>query len=221
MDRFEGFYKETIDFLVGISFNNNKEWYYEHKNEYVQYCKEPITALANQLYEKLNAMDPEFTDRPKISRINRDIRFSKDKSPYKNAVWFFFRADGSPGIRHEDPTFFFEVMPEGYRFGLSYAPLTAADLLKMRNKMLANISEIQRYVEWFEKQKDYIIEGEKYKKKLADNVPESISDWFQRKDICFIKYCGFDEAFFKAELLDILFKEYKKFYKLYDYFKNI
>jgi len=68
---FEGFSPETVDFLWGIRMNNNREWFLEHKKDYVQYLYEPMKALGQDLFLP-------FLDKPgnllKVSRIYRDAR---------------------------------------------------------------------------------------------------------------------------------------------------
>ena len=46
MTAFQGFYPQTIDFLWGIRFNNNREWFNDHKSDYQTYLLEPMMALA-------------------------------------------------------------------------------------------------------------------------------------------------------------------------------
>ena len=96
MENFRGFTEQTNDFLVGIKFNNNKEWFNANKLMYTENVHKPMVALANEVYEKMHEYKKNFYEKPKISRINRDIRFSNNKSPYKISKWFFLRGDGSP-----------------------------------------------------------------------------------------------------------------------------
>lgn len=75
--KFEGFSPETIDFLWGIRFNNNREWFAEHKSQYQQTLYEPMKALAKEL-------EPDFASVPglrlHISRIYRDMRMHPSHS---------------------------------------------------------------------------------------------------------------------------------------------
>jgi len=75
---FAGFTRETFAFFADLAKNNNREWFQPRKTLYESVCQEPLKALTV-------ALDPPFgSDR--VSRIYRDIRFSKDKSPYKTHV---------------------------------------------------------------------------------------------------------------------------------------
>lgn len=74
------------DFFKGLAANNNKEWFHDHKKQYEQAVKEPFKAFIGDLIQAVQQhYDKELDLLPKeaIFRINRDIRFSKDKTPYK------------------------------------------------------------------------------------------------------------------------------------------
>jgi uncharacterized protein (TIGR02453 family) len=73
--RFMGFPSEGIGFFKGLETNNNREWFQAHKDVYERACREPMKDLMAEFEPTLG--------RSKISRINRDIRFSSDRSPYK------------------------------------------------------------------------------------------------------------------------------------------
>lgn len=83
--------QKSIDFLKELNENNNKEWFHAHKKDYDLY-KQNYLATAEYLLNGLKQIDPDLAYlEPKkcIFRINRDIRFSKDKSPYKTnmGIW--------------------------------------------------------------------------------------------------------------------------------------
>ena len=85
----------ALRFLRGIKKNNNKEWFEAHRTEYETEVREPMRDLIGEMNERFAKFAPEMYGDPKRSmfRINRDIRFSKDKSPYKThaACWFHHR----------------------------------------------------------------------------------------------------------------------------------
>ena len=87
-----------MQFLAELSVNNNKDWFDAHR-EWYQACRERFVAFSTEYIRRLAKMDPALAVlQPKdcIWRINRDIRFSADKRPYKE--WFgIFPAAGVPG----------------------------------------------------------------------------------------------------------------------------
>ncbi len=76
---------ETLRFLAELEENNNRDWFQANKKRYETHVKVPFQRLVDDLIDRLSAIDPAMltTSREAIFRINRDIRFSADKSPYK------------------------------------------------------------------------------------------------------------------------------------------
>ena len=85
MKPFEGFTAETIDFLWELRMNNSREWMEENRDRYKRVLKEPFDSLAAALVAESIAFGGREM-KCSVSRINRDIRFSKDKSPTAQAV---------------------------------------------------------------------------------------------------------------------------------------
>ncbi|WP_158284770.1 TIGR02453 family protein [Oricola cellulosilytica] len=82
---FTGFPRETLDFLEQLKANNDREWFSGHKNAYASAVKKPATALAEIVAGELERLTGQ-PHRPKLFRINRDLRFSKDKTPYHTHI---------------------------------------------------------------------------------------------------------------------------------------
>ena len=87
-DVFTGFRPEAIQFLVDLTDNNSRDWFQPRKAEYERLLKQPMEALCVAVEEQFRARDiPLHADPVKSPfRIYRDVRFSKDKRPYKTAV---------------------------------------------------------------------------------------------------------------------------------------
>ena len=84
---FAGFDREAIQFLADLAANNDRAWFTPRKAEYERLLKEPLEWLCVALDERFRARDiPLRADTRSPFRIYRDVRFSKDKSPYKTNV---------------------------------------------------------------------------------------------------------------------------------------
>jgi uncharacterized protein (TIGR02453 family) len=98
MQPFRGFRPQAVAFLRGLKKNNRREWFEAHRETFVREVSDPMKALIEELDVRFAGVAPEFVGDPKTSmfRIYRDVRFSKDKSPYKThaALWIFHRAPG-------------------------------------------------------------------------------------------------------------------------------
>lgn len=79
------FTKEFSDFFLELEENNNKEWFHSNKKRYEGYVKIPMQNFVTDVVAELQKFDSNISVEPKkcIGRINRDIRFSNDKTPYK------------------------------------------------------------------------------------------------------------------------------------------
>ena len=93
---FDGFPKDGITFLKHLKKNNNRPWFQEHKSEYESFVKLPMQSLIAALRNEFARFAPEIELHPKrsIFRIYRDIRFSKNKAPYKTHVAAVFHPKG-------------------------------------------------------------------------------------------------------------------------------
>jgi uncharacterized protein (TIGR02453 family) len=104
-DRFTGFPRESIEFFKQLAAHNNRDWFLAHKDIYERACRAPMEALVADL-------EPRF-GKAKISRINRDVRFSRDRAPYKTYIaagvggnYISLSADGlyvGAGLYRPDP----------------------------------------------------------------------------------------------------------------------
>jgi len=75
---FNGFPHEALEFFEQLERSNNREWFHAHRSVYDRACREPMEQLVAEL-----GADPATT---KISRVNRDTRFSRDKAPYRTYI---------------------------------------------------------------------------------------------------------------------------------------
>ena len=86
----------TLTFLNNLKKNNNKNWFDEHRKQYNQ-AREDFLLLIDSLIKNIATFDPpigNLSAKECIFRINRDVRFSKDKRPYKNNMAGYFNKGG-------------------------------------------------------------------------------------------------------------------------------
>ncbi|MCU0616870.1 MAG: DUF2461 domain-containing protein [Gemmatimonadaceae bacterium] len=138
-DRFEGFGPGSLRFLRGLARQNNKEWFEAHRPEYEQEIKRPLLALIEEVDVRLASLAPELVGTKKsMFRIHRDVRFSKDKRPYKThaACWFYHRDAGravGENAAHGGAGFYFHFAPgEVFTGGGVWMPPRPA-LLRIRD----------------------------------------------------------------------------------------
>lgn len=116
---FEGFRPEAITFLAELAANNDRTWFTPRKGEYERLIKEPLEALCVALAGRFETRGLPLIADPARSpfRIYRDVRFARDKSPYKTAASARFMAPGG------GPGAYFHLEPgEIYAGGGLYHP---------------------------------------------------------------------------------------------------
>lgn len=91
--------KSTLDFLKSLKKNNNKPWFDAHRAQY-EAAKENVIAIATAAIEELGKIDARYAEleaKKCLFRINRDVRFSKNKDPYKTNIGAAFSLGGKNG----------------------------------------------------------------------------------------------------------------------------
>jgi uncharacterized protein (TIGR02453 family) len=135
---FVGFPEDGIDFMKRLKRNNNRPWFEKHKEEYESFVKLPMQSLIVALQPHFEKFAPEFDLNPKRSlfRIYRDVRFSKDKTPYKTHAAAHFVLRGKPkGI--EGSGYYLHIEPgEVFLGGGIYMP--DGDQLKKIRRAIAD-----------------------------------------------------------------------------------
>ena len=117
---FRGFDRGALTFLRQLKKNNRREWFLDNKDRYENDVLAPLKLLVEEVDVRFGSFAPEFVGDPKrsIFRIYRDVRFSKDKSPYKThaASWFKHQNSGH-GVGSEThgggAGFYFQLEPGG------------------------------------------------------------------------------------------------------------
>ncbi len=135
----------TFDFLKELSVNNNKEWFNDNKEKY-QLAKEEFEAYINELITLITAIDPKIGHphaKDCIFRIYRDVRFSKNKLPYKNNFGAYI-AHG--GRKSPYAGYYLHIEPDNSFFGGGlYCPQPSA-LKFVRESIIENADEYKQII---------------------------------------------------------------------------
>ncbi|MCU0338615.1 MAG: DUF2461 domain-containing protein [Spirosomaceae bacterium] len=138
--------KATIDFLKDLAANNHREWFDVHRKRY-ETAKKDLEGLVQTLLTGVGEFEnlPNTTVKDCIFRINRDIRFSKDKSPYKQ----WLSAAIGPGGRHSGRIdYYLHIQPQGESFlGAGMWNPTPKHLAKFRQEIDFNPQSLKGIIE--------------------------------------------------------------------------
>lgn len=138
--------KETVDFLKKLEKNNNREWFTTNKKLFED-ANNNVIALTDHLIGRIAKFDPEVAGLdPKtcVFRIYRDVRFSKDKSPYKTNLGAFIAPGGRKTM---SPGYYFHVQPGMFFSAAGKHMPDSGELLKIRTAVAANSKEFFKIVQ--------------------------------------------------------------------------
>ena len=134
-----------LNFLKELTINNNKEWFDAHKPQYLA-IKESMEQLVNQVIKAISEFDSSVSDQQAkkcVYRIYRDVRFSKNKSPYKNNMGAFIVPGGKKSGK---AGYYIHLEPEASFFaGGMYLPESKI-LKSVREEVMYEIDEFNEII---------------------------------------------------------------------------
>ena len=217
--KFEGFSKKTVSFFRNLKKNNTKEWFDKHRADYDEYVVAPSRMFVTAMGEKLSWIYPDIVADPRVNkslfRINRDVRFSKDKSPYKTnlGLWMW----EGPLKRMENSGCYFHFDPPNLMFGVGLYMFPKPHLEQYRDSVVHPKygPELAKAVKALEKKK-YNVGGQHYKR-----VPRGYDPDHKYGELLLHNglYAGFEtkipDEFYSAKLVNYCFKHYKSMIPLH------
>jgi uncharacterized protein (TIGR02453 family) len=213
--------KIVTTFLKDLAANNNREWFQANKAVYEE-AKEEFESVVNGLIPAISKFDDTvkfLTAKDCMFRFYRDVRFSKDKSPYKTNFGAFITKGGK---KSHGPGYYFHVQPgECFLSGGIWQP--EPDLVKkIRKEIYYNVSEIKGILsdKAFTKYFDGIDDWDKQKLAPAD-FPKDFPDMDLLKNRSFTVSHNLDEKIlFSDKLHDYALKVYKTLYPYNEFLRR-
>ena len=182
---FQGFTEDTVRFFLDLRFHNNTAWFHEHHEEYRKIVVQPFYELIEDLTPAMLAVDPRLEFRPHkcLSRINRDIRFTKDKSPYRDHLWFTFRPAGEE--REGSLNFWFEFGPDRLDWGFGFWGENREVMDTFRRRLEARPQEFIDLARKCDFPGNRVGLSGRMWKKLAvpESLPEVLRPWYLSREL--------------------------------------
>lgn len=215
---FQGLPTEMIDFLLEIRFHNNIAFFNENRKQYERYVKEPLQALAMALAPAVMAVDPQLDTRPvkAVSRIRRDTRFTKDKSPYRDHMWIGWRRMGEE--RMAGVGLYWEISPEEVHWGCGVYSERRDLMEQMRGDMLEKPQKFRKVLKGLDLGKAFSLNGNEYQRL---SIPETLHpelETLYRKKGFWVENISRPDDFslcFTPQIVDRLTEDYQKLTPLY------
>lgn len=212
---FKGFKKETIQFFLDLRFHNSKAFMDENRARYIETVREPFYAFIEDVGSRLQKLDEDLEIRPHkcLSRINRDIRFSKDKSPYRDHLWISFgkAAQSKDGM----PFFWFELGPEFVNWGVGTWGENRSMMDVMRRRMIAKPQDHIRLLEMLHKNRFYMGGNAWKKMPVPSELPEVLAPMYLKKDIYISREGARVSDALKADIADKVYRDFEALMPIY------
>jgi len=141
---FPGFPPEALQFFRGLARHNNREWFLPRKPLFEEKVKEPMRQLVDALNLAFHDFAPEYVTDPDkaIFRIYRDVRFSKDKKPYKEHIAATFHRRGT--TTHGQAGYYVAISHKEVAVGGGVYMPEPAQLLAIRQRIAERHEEFRR-----------------------------------------------------------------------------
>lgn len=211
---FTGFTPETMDFLWGIRMNNNRDWFTQHKGDYVRTLYEPMKELGQAVFQP-------FLERPgnllKVSRIYRDARMHPP-TPYKESLWLCIRRDVDWWA--ENPCLYFELNPEGANYGFFYWKPRTSMLEDFRRNISAKPDDFLKLISDTEAAVGQPVTAECYKRPKPTDNPALIPYFAWKGQIGCTREISPGDRLFGPQLEEEVSGFFEALTPLYEYFNQ-
>lgn len=216
---FNGFTDETVDFMWGIRFNNEKPWFEAHKQTYLTHFYQPMRELEEELYGWFAEQRPKLPLRGRVSRIYRDARRLYGRGPYKDHLWISIQKPA--GAWDEAPCFWFELSPDGWSYGMGFYSVKPATMARLRRQLQERPEEMETLMRRLRRQGEFTLSGETYKKPRAQAPSELLAPWYVLKGFSFSHDEALTEELFSRDILARVAAGYDFLLPYYRYFSAL
>ncbi|MCD6062225.1 MAG: hypothetical protein K0R82_136 [Flavipsychrobacter sp.] len=214
------FNKSFIDFFKNLSSHNSTAWFAENKKVYEKEVKEPFKKLVDEMINRIQKYQPEvqIAAADAIHRINKDIRFSKDKTPYNTHVSANISSQGKKS--KEEPGFYFQLSADKIMIVGGAYMIEPATLQKIRSAITKDPKGFAAvYNDKNFKEKFGAVQGEKNKK-----LPDDFKAAAEKEPLIANKQFFYSaeikgKTILQEDLPDVLMEYYKAGKKMNDYLK--
>ena len=216
---FTGFTDETVEFMWGIRFNNEKTWFEANKEQYLRSFYRPMGELGGEIYDFLQDKRPSYGLIEKTTRIYRDARRLHGRGPYKESLWFSVEQPAEQWTAK--PTFWFELMPEGWTYGMGYYMPKALTMAKLRARIDRDPGPMAALTKKLSAQAEFALDTEDYKR-LRSPAPETaLEPWYRAKSFSICHSDKLTDELFSRDIVERLKTGYAFLLPYYDYFVTL
>lgn len=216
---FTGFTDQTVDFMWGIRFNNEKPWFEAHKDIYLKEFYEPMRALGGEMYDFVAAERPDYGLVCRVARIYRDARRLHGRGPYKDNLWFSIERPAE--LWSANTCFWFGLHPEGWNYGMGYWIPKPATMAKLRRRIDRDPGTMEELMRTFNAQSEFVLDAEQYKKPRSVPPSELVAPWYQARSFSLTHEDQLTDEIFCRGVVERMKEGFKFLLPYYDYFLSV
>ena len=216
---FTGFTDETVDFMWGIRFNNERSWFEAHKQIYLEQFYNPMRDLGDEIYEYLRELRPDYGLIRKVTRIYRDARRLHGRGPYKDHLWFSVEQPVEQWT--VKPTFWFELNPDGWGYGMGYYMPKPVTMAKLRARIDRDPKPMEKLTRSLNRQTEFQLFAQEYKKPRSPAPTPELEPWYKAKSFSIIHEEKLTEEVFSRAIVDRIKPGFAWLLPFYDYFVTL
>lgn len=207
---------QALDFLFENKLKDSKEWYREHKDIHKRLVLEPFREFIANMQPYIDRIDPTLSCNPKRhSRIYRDTRFTKDKTTFRDNVWYCFMhgKDLYEGL----PCYFFDFSPRGFTYGVGYYKADTKSIEALRELVLKHDKSYLKARRTIEKMSDMAIYTNPYKKNHFPDADKKDLHYLNIRDFGVIAESKDFDLLFSDRLVDVIGERFVELKPVYDF----
>lgn len=212
------FSEATLDFMALNRVMNSREWFHEHRDEYLSLVVEPIAELVEDMAPEMWKIDPSLIIIPKvgksISRIWRDTRRGPELPIYRDVMWITLLRAKYEGY----PSFLFEFSPRRLRWGCGWYQTDPAIMDCIRGMILSHDPDWRAALAAFEAQKVFRLDDERYKRSRHPDAPENERAWLDQKSLCLTHEETKLDRLYSDKLAATLTRDFRRIAPVYEFF---
>ncbi len=212
------FSEATLDFMALNRVMNSREWFHEHRDEYLSLVVEPIAELVEDMAPEMWKIDPSLIIIPKvgksISRIWRDTRRGPELPIYRDVMWITLLRAKYEGY----PSFWFEFSPRCLRWGCGWYQTDPAIMDCIRGMILSHDPDWRAALAAFEAQKVFRLDDERYKRSRHPDAPENERAWLDQKSLCLTHEETKLDRLYSDKLAAALTRDFRRIAPVYEFF---
>ena len=216
---FTGFTDETVDFMWGIRFNNERGWFEARKEEYLTLVAGPMRELGEQVHAAVEEEFPKLGLNLHVSRIYRDARRLHGRGPYKDHLWFTLRRPKEEWV--SQPAFYFELAPEYYSMGMGWYDATPLTMAKLRARIDRDPAAMEKLMRKLNRQKELVLETEDYKRPRAPAPSKLLEPWYRARSFTICHNDKLTDELFSRDIVERLRQDFTFLLPYYDYFVTL